>query len=126
MELPAIFKGESITRLIQGTVFGAIAAAVVGFNWGGWMLGSTADKQTEEGATSAIVALLAPLCVTNFQNATDAVSNLEEFKDKSTYRKTAYVEEGGWAKLPGAEKSNKGVAKACAVLLTELEAPVKS
>ena len=126
MEVPAIFKGESITRLIQGTVFGAAAAAIIGFNWGGWVLESTAAKQSDEDATSAVVAVLAPLCVDNFQRATDVVSNMEEFKKQSSYKQTSFVEKGGWANLPGADKANKGVAKACAVLLADLEVGTKS
>lgn len=121
MELPAILKGDSITRLLQGTAFGVVAAMIVGFNWGGWMLESTAAEQTEKGATSAVVAVLAPLCVDSFQSEADASTNLEEFNKQSSYKKTSFVEKGGWATLPGNEKANKGVAKACALLLSDLE-----
>lgn len=121
MEIPAMLKGESIARLLQGTVFGAIAAMIVGFNWGGWMLESTATEQAEKGATSAVVAVLAPLCVENFQSAADASGNLEEFNKQSSYKRTSFVEKGGWANLPGSDKASKGVAKACAVLLSDLE-----
>jgi hypothetical protein len=126
MDLPAILKGESIARLLQGTAFGAIAAMIIGFNWGGWILESTAAKQSEEGATSAVVALLAPLCVDNFQSASDASSNLEEFKKQSSYKRTSFVEKGGWANLPGSDKASKGVAKACASLLNDLDVTSQS
>ena len=89
-----MLQGESIARLLQGTAFGAIAAMIVGFNWGGWMLGSTSAKQTEEGATSAVVAVLAPLCVVNFQNAEKAKTNLVEFKEQSSYKQRTFVEKG--------------------------------
>ena len=34
MEMSAILKGESLTRLLQGAAIGAIATMVIGFNWG--------------------------------------------------------------------------------------------
>jgi hypothetical protein len=39
-----MLQGESLKRLLQGAVAGAVATMVVGFYWGGWSLGSTADK----------------------------------------------------------------------------------
>ena len=44
MEMPAIFKGESLTRLAQGALVGAVATMIVGFYWGGWVLGSKAEN----------------------------------------------------------------------------------
>ena len=35
MEMPAIFKGELLTRLAQGAAVGAVATMIIGFNWGG-------------------------------------------------------------------------------------------
>ena len=35
MQMPAIFKGESLTRLAQGAAVGAAATMIIGFNWGG-------------------------------------------------------------------------------------------
>jgi len=48
MQLPAMLEGESRKRLMQGALAGALATAFIGFNWGGWMLESTA-KQTRAG-----------------------------------------------------------------------------
>ena len=48
MQVPSILQGESLKRLLQGAVAGAIATIFVGFNWGGWSLGSTADKMAKE------------------------------------------------------------------------------
>lgn len=121
MKLPDVLRGESITRLLQGTAIGAIAAMVIGFNWGGWVLGTTAVQQAEVGAESAVVAALAPMCVLNFRQAEGAATSLEEFKSQSSYKQTGFVEKGGWAILPGNEKATKGVAKGCAVLLKDLE-----
>ena len=45
MQLPSILRGDSLTRLLQGAAAGAVTTMIVGFNWGGWTLGSTAAKQ---------------------------------------------------------------------------------
>lgn len=121
MALPTMLKGESVTRLLQGTAFGAVATMVVGFNWGGWMLESTAAEQAEDGARSAVVATLTPLCVDNFRNAANAAGNLEEFKQQSSYKQTTFIAKGGWATFPGSDKASRDVAKACAVSLKDLD-----
>jgi hypothetical protein len=51
--------------------------AIVGFNWGGWTLGSTVKKVAKERADSAVVAVLAPIHVDKFHQA-DATANLSE------------------------------------------------
>ena len=120
MKFPSILQGESLTRLLQGTALGAIAAIIVGFNWGGWTLGSTADKQAENGAKSAVVAVLTPICVEKFQNSADAMANMEELKKQSSYRRSGYIEKGGWATFSGNSKPSDGVAKSCAEILSEI------
>lgn len=120
MAMPEMLKGESLTRLLQGTAFGAIAAMIIGFNWGGWTLGSTAMKQADEQTNTATVAALAPICVDNFQSSPDATANLAAIKEASSYKRTGMVDDGGWAVLPGNEKAGAGVAKACAKLINEL------
>jgi len=47
MQVPSILQGESLKRLLQGAVAGAIATIFVGFNWGGWSLGSTRRQNGE-------------------------------------------------------------------------------
>jgi hypothetical protein len=39
---------KSLTRLLQGAAAGVVATIFVGFHWGGWSLGSTADKMAKE------------------------------------------------------------------------------
>ena len=42
-KLPPALQGESLKRLAQGIALGAVGAIIVGFYWGGWTLGSTAQ-----------------------------------------------------------------------------------
>ena len=80
MQLPKIFQGESLTRLLRGAYTGFLATVVIGFGWGGWMLGSTAKKMADQSTKSAIVAALAPICVDKFQHATEAKATLAELR----------------------------------------------
>ena len=121
MEMPSILQGESLTRLVQGTALGAVATLVIGFAWGGWVLGGTAEKQNAAGAKSAVIAALAPICADKFQNAADASTNLVSLQKESTYQQASFIEKGGWAILPGSDKAGDGVARACAVLLRDLK-----
>ncbi len=119
MAIPSMLKGESLTRLLQGTAFGAIAAMIIGFNWGGWTLGSTAMKHADKQTDEAVVLALAPICVEKFQASPDNVANLAALNGQASYKRTGYIEDGGWAVLPGSDKAGAGVAKACAKLLVD-------
>ena len=118
MTLPSFLKGESIARLLQGGAVGAIATIMLGFNWGGWTLGATATKQADDQTKTALVSALAPICVDNFQSSEDMDTNLVALNEVSSYQRAGFIEDGGWAVLPGSEKASAGVAKEYAKLLT--------
>ena len=123
MELPSILQGPSLTRLLQGAAAGAVATMIIGFNWGGWTLGSTVEKVAKDRADTAVVAALAPICVDQFRQAVNAGGNLSELNKFSyAWDRSTFVEAGGWAIMPGGEKADSAVAKACAETLTSLKA----
>jgi hypothetical protein len=61
-----------IDRQKQGAAAGAIATMFVGFYWGAWSLGSTADKMAKERSDLAVVSALAPVCADKFRALPDA------------------------------------------------------
>ncbi len=87
MQAPSILQGESLKRLLQGAAAGAVATIFVGFNWGGWSLGSTADKMATELSEAAVVVALAPVCANEFRAQSDAgakivaVSKVDLYED---------------------------------------------
>ena len=105
------YRGESLTRLLQGVAVGAIATLVIGFGWGGWMLGGSAKALADNTASSAVVAAIAPICVDQFQRSADATNNLTELKKANSWQQAAYVEKGGWAVMPGSKAANSGVPR---------------
>jgi len=118
MELPLILQGESLTRLVQGAVVGGVATLVIGFNWGGLTLGSTADQKVRDAEQASIVRVLAPICADKFQQSVDVGVNLAALKKADSWRRDELIEKAGWTKFPGSEPDRK-VAEACANLLSQ-------
>lgn len=102
-----------------GLAGGAIALAIVGFTWGGWVTGGKAEAQASERAKSAVVVALAPICVEKFQRNGEAPANLAALKKTDAWSQGDFVEKGGWATVPGNNPPEQvsAVAKACASLL---------
>ena len=104
---------------LWGMAGGAIAAAIVGFTWGGWVTGGRAEADATQRANAAVVVALAPVCVERFQRATDVSGNLAALKKVDSWSQGDFIEKGGWATTPGSKASDQlsAVAKACALLL---------
>src|SRR6266571_1198649 len=67
---------------IWGAVIGATAISVVGFSSFGWTLGSTAERMATQRAQTALVGVLAPICVEKFQHQADAATMLQKQRDR--------------------------------------------
>jgi hypothetical protein len=123
MEIPSILQRDALKRLLQGAIAGAVVAMIIGFNWGGWTLGSTVEKVAKERADTAVVAALAPICVDQFRQAANASANLTDLNKISyAWDRGTSIEKGGWAIMPGSEKADSAVAKFCAETLGSLKA----
>jgi hypothetical protein len=113
-------KYPSVKPALWGAAAGAVAISVIGFSQFGWMLGSTADRMAADRAESAVVSVLAPICVEKFQLQADSAAKLIEFKKAASWDQRSLIEKGGWATIPGTEKINSAVANACAEKLGRL------
>ena len=104
---------------------GAVAATlVVGFSWGGWVTGGSAQAMATSAANDGRNQLAATICVERFSAAPDAGVQLAALKDiTSSYQRRGFVQEGGWALMPGEDRTNSGAANLCADRLVELELP---
>jgi hypothetical protein len=111
MRIPAEVKPA-----VWGAIAGAAALAILGFSWGGWVTGGTAQALAKAQADRAVVTALAPICVENFRHHANADANLAELQKASSWEQAGYIEKGGWAKMPGGG-SSAGVAAACAEML---------
>ncbi len=111
---------EKIKPGVWSAIGGAIVLAIIGFAWGGWVTGSTAQKMAEELAQKTVVARLAPICVEQYNQDSEKDQKLKELKEEDSWKRDDYVEKQGWATMPGEMEADSKVAKKCAELLVEL------
>jgi len=93
---------------------------LVGFTWGGWVTGGTAQKAATTLANDAVVQRLSAICVAQFQQDPAKAEKLTELKATRGYQQGTYVKEQGWATMPGDEQVDSKVASACAKQLAAL------
>jgi alpha/beta superfamily hydrolase len=117
-----IFKLPTQTRtFLWGAAAGAVSLAIVGFSWGGWVTGGTAEKRAGGRADEATLAALTPICVAQFQLSANAPAKLAALKEVKSWEQGDYVGKSGWATMPGSTaEPNRQVATACAEALNKL------
>jgi hypothetical protein len=114
----------SKSTVVWGVVVGAAAAMIIGFSWGGWVTGGSARAMAEQAAQQAHQELAAAVCSNNFAAAPDARAQLATLNDMtSSYQRGKFVEDGGWAVMPGASAADRKDAAACAEGLRTLTLP---
>ena len=116
MQVPSILQGESLTRLLQGAAVGAVATMIVGFNWGGWSLSSTADKMAKEQSDLAVVRALAPVCADKFRALPDAAAKTVALSKVNSWKRADEFPKE-FVTLPGETYPSSALVTACSTLL---------
>ena len=93
-----------------GLVCGAIIAMIIGFGWGGWSTAATTQKISAE----AVLASQSAICVAQFVNGPNHEAKLKELGELDSWKRSEFIEKGGWDKMPGQEKADRGVSRSCA------------
>jgi Ni/Fe-hydrogenase subunit HybB-like protein len=95
---------------IWGLIVGAVIAMIIGFSWGGWATSSTTKTMTKE----AVLASRAAICVAQFMKQPANEEKLKELGEIDSWKRAEFIEKGGWDKMPGQEKADYAVSRACA------------
>ena len=105
-----------------GVVVGAVLTMIIGFNWGGWTTGSTANRLAMERSNTAVTAALVPVCLEKSKSDPANTQKLGALKAlTSSYDQRDAVLKDGWASV-GAGEGNRDVAEACAAQLVTVVA----
>ena len=105
---------------------GAMVAAVIGFNWGGWLTNGSAEAMAKETAANAVAERLGSICVAQANRDSQKGQKLSEMKGQDAWERGRSIEKLSWAIMPGDEKPDSKVADACAKLFTEKDFIAKS
>jgi len=95
---------------VWGLILGAGVAMIVGFSWGGWTTRGTSVATTDAAVLTTRVAI----CVAQFAKAPNDQQRLKELKAINTWERAAYIEKGGWDRMPGEVKASDTVSRPCA------------
>lgn len=101
-------KGK-LTFGVWGFIIGAAIAMIIGFKWGGW----TTSGTTQQMNTEAVLASQAAICVAQFMKEPNSQQKLKEFEAVDSYKRSEFLEKGGWDKMPGQKEASAGVSNAC-------------
>ena len=106
-------KWQTIKAVLFSAIGGALVWWVILAAALGWMSPGTADMQASTRARNAVVDVLTPICVARFEHDTDHDAKLAALKQKSSWSRSDFVMEQGWATMPGSEKPEPSIAQKC-------------
>jgi len=108
---------EKIQTGVWGAVGGAIVAIIIGFAWGGWVLGSNSLDMGEEMAQTAVLDRLTPICVAQFNQDPERDKKLIEFKGIDSWKRGEYIRKQGWATMPFEKEPDSRISDRCSDLI---------
>jgi hypothetical protein len=105
---------------IIGALFGGIVTALVGFNYGGWVSGSSAEQMANQRSIAAVTTALLPVCIGQSKADPEATAKTAQLVALSSwYERRDFVMKAGWATMPAAQSPNSELAAACAEVLAK-------
>jgi hypothetical protein len=107
-------KRQAIAPFVFGMAVGAIVLLIVEFSADWVVTAGTAQEEAERVAQEAIVEQLVPICVAQFEQEPNQTEALQKLKAASSWARGDYIEEQGWATMPGSESANTEIADECA------------
>jgi len=107
---------EWVKPAVWGGIVGAVVITIVGFSADWIVTSGAANKQAERRAEQAVIAALTPVCVAQFKKMAKEkqATHLAALQDTSSWQRGDYIEEQGWATMPGSKEPDDEVADACA------------
>ena len=85
------------------------------------MTSGSAQDKAEEMAQKAVIDRLAPISVAQFLQNPNREERLKELKNLDYRKRGSYVQDQGWATMPGEKKPDSMVARAVIDRLMKLE-----
>jgi len=113
----------SKTMWFWSSVALVVATMVIGFTWGGWVTGGTAQQLTKKAVGKARAQLIAGVCVQRFKADANFPRQLVALKKIDPWDRGDFIEKGKWTLIPGVKGSSDSAASICAQKLAKLDLP---
>src|SRR5512146_900199 len=78
------------TVVFWSCVASIVLTMIVGFAWGGWVTGATAQTMADKIAQDAVVKRLGPICVVQFNRDPAKAQKLTELKATDSWQQSTY------------------------------------
>jgi hypothetical protein len=98
---------------IYGAIVGAISFGMIGFTWGGWVTGETAENMASTMAHDRLITAMVPVCLDMARTDSERSTKLATIRAASTYQRRGALMEAGWSTVPGTEDPDRDIAEAC-------------
>jgi hypothetical protein len=92
----------------------AVALAVIGFSWGGWVTGGTARTMATDQSKVDVVTALSLICIDQSKRDPLLAERVAAIKTASSWNRGDLVLKNGWATMPGSAEGDSQIAKDCA------------
>lgn len=112
-------KWQTIKLVLLSAVGGAIVWWVVLAVAFGWMPAGSAERQAENRAQATFRDALTPVCVAQFNADVDKEAKHKLLQEKSTWQRSDFIQQQGWATMPGSEHPETRIAEECAKRILE-------
>ena len=109
---------EKVKTMLGSAIGGAIIIMIIGFSWGGWVLGSSSVRNGELMAQDAVANRLAPLCLAQYNQDPEREDKFNIMKAKYDWEKKEFIRNQGWATIPFEDEPDNDVAELCLTLIT--------
>ena len=114
-------KKEQIKPFVWGMVIGAIVLVIVGFSAGWVVTSGSAQAKAQQMAAEAVIEHLAPIAVAQFMLDPNRKERLKALRELDSWKRDKYVEQSGWATMPGSKEPNREIDDEVVRRLMELD-----
>lgn len=101
----------------------AVLTTIVGFGFGGWVTGGTAQERADTSTHDAVAALAANVCTQRVLASADAVALYSELEAARSWDRRKLLDEAGWTTFGDAGEPVSGAAALCATQILATDMP---
>ena len=99
---------------------------IVGFGFGGWVTGGTAQERAETSTHDAVAALAADVCTQRVLASANAAALYSELEAARSWDRRKLLDEAGWTTFSDAGEPISGAAALCATQILATEMPASA